>query len=311
MLARAIAAAQRARSAWRPMAVRPTAQGFGFLLFLGGVTFAAINTGNNLVFVILGLLFGLLLVSNVLAEWNLRNVDLARQLPAEIRAGMPSAGRYLLSNRRRLGTAWSVEIEELDGAAGRGAVASCPAGAEAWGPATWTFPRRGLARLDRVRIHSLFPFGLLRRYRDLSLPAEVLVWPGASPGAVPTWAGGTGAEVATSAGRADSGDFAGLRPYVPGDPARRVHWPTTARVGFPMVVVRAGEGSEHLVVEVPARLGGEEREEAIRRAATRADQHLASGSAVGLSADGASIPPRAGQAHRRALLTALALLEPR
>jgi uncharacterized protein (DUF58 family) len=306
-----IAAAQRARAAWRPVAVRPTVQGLGFFLFLGGVTFAAINTGNNLVFVILGLLFGLLLVSNVLAEWNLRNLEVARELPPEIRAGIPAVGHYVLINRRRIGTAWSVQAEELDGAVGRGTIPRCPAGTSAPGPATWTFPTRGVNRLDRVRLHSLFPFGLLRRHRDLSLPAEVLAWPGASAGNVPVHGGGSGAESTAATGRSDSGDFAGLRPYVPGDPARRVHWPTSARVGFPMVIVRAGEGSEHVVVEVPGRLSGEDREEAIRRAASRADHHLALGGAVGLRADGEVLPARPGMAQRRALLTTLALLEPR
>jgi uncharacterized protein (DUF58 family) len=33
----------------------------------------------------------------------------------------------------------------------------------------------------------------------------------------------------------DPSRFAGVRPYVPGDPVRHIHWRTTARVGVPLV----------------------------------------------------------------------------
>ena len=33
----------------------------------------------------------------------------------------------------------------------------------------------------------------------------------------------------------DPSRFAGVRPYVPGDPVRHIHWRTTARVGIPLV----------------------------------------------------------------------------
>lgn len=293
---------------WSPLAVRPTGQGIGFAFLVGGVAFAAVNTGNNLIYYVLALLFAMLIVSNILAEWNLRGLTLERHLPAEIRAGERALGQFVLVNRRRLGTAWAVEIEERGGVRGSGRAASCPPGERVAVATSWTFPERGIGSLDTVRLRSLFPFGVLSRHRDLSLPAEVLVYPAPARGPSPVVNTGMGVESADATGRADIGDFAGLRPYAPGDPIRRVHWPTSARAGAPMVVVRTGEGAEEVVLRVESALRGGAREDAIRRAAGRVDWHAARGDAVGLDADGERIVPVPGPGQRRRILTRLALL---
>ncbi len=293
---------------WSPLAVRPTAQGVGFALLVAGVAFAAVNTGNNLIYFVLSLLFAMLIVSNVLAEWNLRGLSVHRHLSTEIRAGEPAGGTFVLVNHRRLGTAWVVEIEERGAVLGSARVRACRPGESEEVSTVWTFPGRGVATLDTVRLRSLFPFGVLSRHRDVSVPADVLVYPAPARGLSPLARTGHGIEAADATGRADIGDFAGLRPYTPGDPIRRVHWPTSARTGSPMVVVRTGEGAEEVVLRVDSSLRGSAREDAIRRAAGRIDWHVARGDAVGLDADGERSAPVPGPGQRRRLLTRLALL---
>jgi hypothetical protein len=46
-----------------------------------GTLLAAVNTGNNLVYLALGLLCGVLVLSNALAEWNLRGLTVTRRFP--------------------------------------------------------------------------------------------------------------------------------------------------------------------------------------------------------------------------------------
>ncbi len=60
------------------------------------------------------------------------------------------------------------------------------------------------------------------------------------------------------------GDVAGLREWRDGDPVRGVHWPTSARVGAPVVVVRSGGGVQ--VVVTIADASGAEWEREISRA---------------------------------------------
>lgn len=290
--------------------VRPTLAGAGYLALVAGITFGAVNTGNNLVYMVLALLLGVLLLSNVLAEWNLRGLQVERVLPPELFAGRPADGHYAVRNPRARGSAWKVEITEVDGS-GRGLLEHCPPGARVEVPARFCLPARGLRPLGRLRLSSRFPFGLFVRMRDVELPTEVLVYPAARRGLTGAMPSGSGDVVHLSQVRADVGEFAGLRPYQSGDPVRRVHWPTSARVGAPMIVLRTGESGEEVLVRVEAGLRGEAREEAIARAAGQVEHHLRRGDAVGMEADGESQAPRTGASWRRALLTRLALLETR
>lgn len=291
--------------------VAPTREGWGFLALVAGVLFGAVNTGNNLVYLVLGVLLALLVVANVLAEWNLRALEVERRLPPELFAETPGEGTFVLRNRRGRGAAWLVELRETEGAEARALVEWCPPGGDVEVPAAWTFPGRGVARLRAVRVQSSFPFGFVRRWRDLPLPGEVLVFPRAAHRPTPALPAGPGDEPTARGAAADDGEFAGLRPWRPGDPLRRVHWPTSARVGSPMIVARTAEGAERLELRLDPALTGDPREDAIRRLTGRVEAHFARGDAVGLEVDAEVLPARAGGVWRRRLLTALALAEAR
>jgi uncharacterized protein (DUF58 family) len=291
--------------------IAPTREGWVYLALVAGVMFGAVNTGNNLVYIVLGVLLAMLVVANVLAEWNLRELSVERRLPPEVFAGIAAAGSFVLHNRRGRGTAWAVELEERGPVTGRAVVERTEAGCSAEVAVDWHFPTRGRTAIHAIRVSSSFPFGLVRRWRDLHVPAEVLVYPEPVSRHLPPTPIGEG-DAPTSRGRtAEEGDFAGLRAWRPGDPLRRVHWPTSARTPTPMVALRVAEGTEEIRLELDARLAGEPREEAIRRIAGRAEIHLQRGDAVGLRADGDDLAPRVGSTWRRRILTALALLEAR
>lgn len=291
--------------------VRPTLAGAWFLAIVLGVLVAALNTGNNLVYLVLAALLCLLVVNNLLAEWNLRGLEVSRVLPAELYAGAPAEGQLVVENRRRWGDAFAVEVEEQDGGRARAVVPHVRALASTAVPATWRFEGRGTRSMSSVRVGSAYPFGLLRRYRDLPVPDEVLVYPHPERDVPPTAAAGDGPGAASRGGADATGELLGLRAYQPGDPVRRVHWPTSARVGVPMVTLRAGEHGSEAFVTVDERLAGAARERAIARAAGRVLWHCERGDAVGLEADGQRIGVATGAAHRRRLLTTLALLPER
>jgi len=291
--------------------VRPTREGAAYLALLVGVLFGAVNTGNNLVYMVLGVLLGMLVVANVIAEWNLRGLRVERRVPTEAFAGIPGTGALVLHNPRRRGAAYAIDIEALDGGRERAHVESCAPGGCVEVAANFTFLRRGMVPVARLRVASSFPFGLVHRWRLLDIPAEVLVYPEPLSRPVPPAPSGEGDEVAARGPVGWTGEFAGLRPWRPGDPLRRVHWPSSARAGQPLVAVRSAEGVEELCLRLDPALRGEAREEAIRRLAGRAEAHFARGDAVGLEADGERLEPRTGATWRRRCLTLLALLESR
>lgn len=101
------------------------------------------------------------------------------------------------------------------------------------------------------------------------------------------------------------GGFRGLRRYVPGDPLRDLHWPTTARTGKPMIIMRNQEVSDEVVVDVMEH-SGTAWERSLSRAAGQVVHHSTVGHAVGLRMAGRVFGPRTGDAWRRHLLGLLA-----
>ena len=79
--------------AWRwlrpPRRVRPTKAGWAFLGILWAIFFAALNSGNNLLYLILALLFALISVSGLFSEYSIRPVRLTLEFPRAVTAGEP------------------------------------------------------------------------------------------------------------------------------------------------------------------------------------------------------------------------------
>lgn len=253
----------------------------------------------------------LLLASVLVAAAQLRDLEVVRQLPDEIVANQPAAGRFLLRNPRRWLGAWQISAHELDASAATASVDALPPGTARALPARWWFVARGVAVLGGVRLVSLAPFGLLEARRTVSLPAEVIVFPQPRGGGrTAETRGGSGHAPTQSSRLPGAGDLSGLRGYQPGDPLRWIHWPTSARTGQPVVVQRAAEAAQQVMVEVhPAE--GAAWELALSQAAGAIDAYLRRGVAVGLRLSGQVWPPRADGAWRRVLLEQLARAERR
>ena len=98
--------------------------------------------------------------------------------------------------------------------------------------------RRGRVAFAAVTIARPDPLGLVNGLVTIPLPGSLVVLPKryampdvALPGARRYQRGG----VALASSVGDSEEFAALRDYRPGDPLRRVHWRSAARVGRPVV----------------------------------------------------------------------------
>ena len=80
-----------------PRKLKFTREGKFFVGITLGVGFAAINTGNNLLYLLLGMLLALIIVSGLMSEVSLRNLTVVRRLPARAQVGRPHLAN---SNRR-------------------------------------------------------------------------------------------------------------------------------------------------------------------------------------------------------------------
>ncbi len=97
---------------------------------------------------------------------------------------------------------------------------------------------RGVIHFDHLIVARPDPFTLFRAFSRIKLPGAVTVLPKryplpqiALPGSQQYQHGG----VALAAAIGESEEFVSLRDYRPGDPLRRIHWRSWAKVGRPVV----------------------------------------------------------------------------
>jgi uncharacterized protein (DUF58 family) len=102
-------------------------------------------------------------------------------------------------------------------------------------------------------------------------------------------------------------DFAGLRPYHPGDSPRHIAWKTAAREQVLLTKQFSGYAPAQLVMSLDSAAGLASLEEKISRLTRWVLEADAAGIVYGLELPNATIDPATGTAHRERCLHALAL----
>jgi uncharacterized protein (DUF58 family) len=281
-------------------------------LFSGGALLlgvAAIGTGNNLLFLLLGAMLGFITLSGWLSEQMLRRVEVRRRPPRAITAGEPARMTYEVRNGKRRLPSFAIEVGEA-GSAARAWVAALEPGAAAHARAEAKWERRGVYPLGTVTLATSFPFGLFRKERDVELPGEAVVWPRTDrPVREPRPSGErarpSGDRPAGAAGA--RGEFRALRPFRPGDDPRDVHWRTTARAGAPIVREYERDRNRALWICLELRApDGDDAEAAVETAAALAAAAGRRGESFGLATADARVSPGSGAGHLERVLDALA-----
>jgi uncharacterized protein (DUF58 family) len=317
---------RRGFGAWLrpPRRFPPTREGWWFLGATLLVGVAAINGGINLLFMIFGMMLSLILASGVLSEICLRALEVTRRLPSTVHAGTPFLMGIAVRNGKKRIPTFSLEVEDL--LEGRPVERRCyylklPAGRMQETAYKHTLLRRGRHRFTGFRISTRFPFGFIRKSRDMESPAEVLVYPALVP--VPETlirAGLVESGRRQSPSRARSGDFHGLREFRSGDDPRDIHWRTTAKRGRPFVRESEEETGRTVIVLLDNRQTAEQLstpegirafEAAVSLAASVALALVKKGLLVGLKTVDTYVAPGGGTSQAAEILGTLAMVEGR
>ncbi len=298
---------------------RPTAAAWA-LSFLGlALLGAAINTGNNLLYLLFGLIAAALPISLAGSLVNLLRIRVEMRPPAAPQAGVPftveiriaNSGRWLAARALRLrvvtskGSTYGPALVEKVEAGGQ--VTLCLTGRE---------PHRGPVQITGVRVSSTFPLGFLERRRFYAWPQEMLVLPSTARRAGGARGGDDHPGEASAVSRAAGTEYEGLRRGRAEDDARRVDWKSTARRGMLLVRETRGEGrpllERHLRTLRPGEPGAarDTFEAEVEDLASRARRVLEEGGLVVLSVDAGSAEPYRGRPGLGALLRRLARLVP-
>ncbi|MEN8183760.1 MAG: DUF58 domain-containing protein [Myxococcota bacterium] len=314
------ALARLARWLRPPRVLRPTRAGWIFFVLTLSVGFAALNTGNNLLYLVLSLMLAFLVLSGVLSESALRGVGVRRSLPREIFEGQAARVVLEIENRQRRVPSFAVAVEDRVREADGGERAAGRAFALRIGPdrtetRVYRFEasRRGSLSFTSFKVSTRFPFGLFVKSLAVECPMQALVYPAIHRAPVPEREGCDESSGDSRSERSGNGsEVGGVRDFEAGDSARRIAWRATLRSGS--LVARDTEREQRSEVEVQIRTRheseGEHFEQAVRRAASSVVAALDSGLRVRLRTDELRVNADGGARQRGRLLSVLARLQP-
>jgi uncharacterized protein (DUF58 family) len=225
------------------MEYKVTREGWFYMVGIILISLAALNTGNNLLFLILASLISIILMSGILSSITLSGVAMRLQLPEHIFAGQPIRASIELENEKLTLPSFSLRVEAVTAKNSPAAAVLetpvyfpyLPKRGRAHQSVPISFPSRGVYRQDAFRIVTRFPFGFLQKAHRVDLRTEALVYPSVEPTRefFEIMPGLQGAMESLAKGRGQ--DLYALRDYVPTDSARHVHWKASARLGSLMV----------------------------------------------------------------------------
>jgi uncharacterized protein (DUF58 family) len=287
----------------RRIYILPSRRGIAFLATLGMTLLTSLNYSLSLGFIATFLLAGLATAALVHTFRNLSGIELRPLAAGETFAGaiMPftlvlaggTTPRYAITLSARGCKPVTVDVVPDS---------ALPV---ALGLLT---PRRGRIVLGRITLASDFPLGLWRAWAYVHFPLAGIAFPTPEVAPPPLPVGNAGQDD-LSVSRGSDADLAGLRAYQPGDPLQRVAWKAVARgAGWYSKQFEGGGGGGQVDLHwdaLPAALGPPARIARLTAwvlAAERAARPFA------LVAPGIALPAGQGRDHRRAALTALALM---
>src|SRR5262245_24204753 len=227
-----------------PRKLKFTREGKFFVGITLGVGFAAINTGNNLLYLLLGMLLALIIVSGLMSELSLRDLTVVRRLPLRAQVGRPHLVEIEVFNHKKRIPSYAIEVEDLR--AGQPADKRCfflkisPKSAQV-AAYRRTPTKRGRDNHVGFRIATRFPFGLFEKSREVPAEGELIIYPAVDPVQLPPSPAGRASGQEGVIGRGHGEDFLGLKLMREGEDPRDVHWRKSAAVNQLVMRERARE----------------------------------------------------------------------
>jgi uncharacterized protein (DUF58 family) len=189
---------------------------------------SAVNTGNNLIYLITAAFLSFLGVSGFFGKSNIARVAIELGVPAELYSNTEFLLKVRLTNQRRYLPSFLIRVRS-------GAVETVfpfvAAGASEERYLTRVAGQRGRHSIDSVIVSSAFPFNFFIRFRQLKTALEYIVFP------TPKKCGLDDFLERERRARGDAasdragyeGDLLSLRNYAHGDPMKYIHWKASAK----------------------------------------------------------------------------------
>ena len=267
--------------------------------------FSAVNTGNNLLFLVVSGLLAFMSVTGLAGMLNIKRLTPELLPPEEIFAAMPATFRLRVRNTKRFLPAFLIRLECPDGQGVTIPLVGRSGTGE--GDITLTFAERGWAAVGTITVSSPFPVNFFTRWWTFPMEDRFIVFPRLIHGPAP----GDGRERKLSGStirqaRGVDGELERIGEYSGSEPLRMIHWKLSARSDELLVKEFGRQAAQPLLIDPDALPGS--LEERISRAAWLV-RRWSRERPVGLKLGNRTIQAEAGHRHELKLLTELALYD--
>jgi len=267
--------------------------------------FGAVNTGNNLLYLMVSALLGFMSVSGILGHWNLKKLRVTLEPPDEIYDGLETLLRVRLVNGRRLLPAFLLDISFED-QSDSGHLSVVKKGEQQTIGVPVTFSGRGAHAQHGMIIRSTFPINFFVRRRIIDLEQTILVFP--RPVACRHMHASNEIEndgAVDSQSKGNDGDISRIGNYQGTEPLKMIHWKLTAR--HDSLKIKELSDLQQPPIEInPLALPGAGLEQQLRCASFLINDLMRRNQPVGLKLNDQVLPPALSQGHKVRLLKELA-----
>jgi uncharacterized protein (DUF58 family) len=215
------------------------------MIYLAGILIvgaAALNTGNNLLFLILGCMLAGIVISGILSRITLTGIELQLELPEHVFAGKPAPAIVELRNLKQTLPSFALRVMSQPVQKNKSGTGEALLEHPVYFPylprkqavksrVELLFEKRGVYKQETLALRSRFPFGFLEKTRKLPARAEISVYPAIEPTEtfyeiLPLLSGEL-----ESYQRGRGNDLYAIRDFVSTDGARFVDWKASAKSG--------------------------------------------------------------------------------
>ncbi len=209
--------------------MKSSREGKRFYLATFLIVIAALNTGNNLIYLILAMMLSIFLLSILILKINMSGLVLKVFQREHIFANNPSNLEITLTNNKRGISSYSINISIPGKSIERLYFEEISPHGEMTKPAPVIYKKRGLYGYGKFFIESSFPFIFLKRKITCRVEDSVLVYPEIRnvDAIIPDLIFDKYDSLISGSRKGD--EFSMIREFRYGDDWRRIHWKASAK----------------------------------------------------------------------------------
>ncbi|GAM10039.1 hypothetical protein OR1_02325 [Geobacter sp. OR-1] len=269
--------------------------------------FSAVNTGNNLLYLIVALLLGFMATSGLVGWLNIRDVECELSFSDEIYCHTPTLVSLDITNRKRLMPSYLLDVQV---AGQKRLFTSVPQKGTGKNSFIHTFNSRGRHSLTTATVSSPFPVNFFVRGMVVPVENEIIVFPAPAAAGINPFQAHTGSRGERfAAERGFDGEMRTIAEYTGVEPLKQIHWRLSARHDWFKVKELTATAAQPIILDLTAE-SSLPLEERLSWAVFIINKGIREDKAIGLriSSDKV-IPPDKGRGHRIRMLRELALYE--